>query len=53
MINQAAPALDHIVSVSGSDHYGGDVSQGHQQVFSSARLTISSPPCRLEKKKKE
>lgn len=43
-----APALGHVVCVSGSDHEDGDVSQRHQQVLSSARLSISSPPCRLE-----
>lgn len=47
---ERAPALGHLVRVSGSDHEDGDVSQGHQQVLSGARLSIRSPPCRLEEK---
>lgn len=41
------PALSHIICISGSDHEGSNISEGHQQVLSSAGLSISPPPCRL------
>lgn len=44
---QTLPGFSHTVYIGGPNHKNSNISQGHQQVFTGARLTIGTSPVRL------